>query len=112
MKRVMLASLVIVALASAAPAQGLFSKKAKIIPSQRVPELIVIVKSDPDERKRANAAEELHNYDTAMFTEIVPVLVDVLQHDKKMSVRMEAVSSLAKIRPVSTQAGRALEKAA
>jgi hypothetical protein len=98
-------------LPAAAPGQ-IFAKKAKVVPSQRVPELIVIVKTDPDERKRASAAEELHLYDVKTFTEIVPVLVDVLQHDKKVSVRLEAVTSLAKIRPVSTMAGQALEKAA
>jgi hypothetical protein len=112
MKRAILTLGLVVALATPVSAQGLFGKKAKIVPSQRVPELIVTVKTDPDERKRANAAEELHYYDVATFTEIVPVLADVLQHDKKVSVRMEAVTSLAKIRPVSNMAGQALEKAA
>jgi hypothetical protein len=35
-----------------------------------------------------------------------------LVHDKKVNVRIEALTSLAKIRPVSAQAGRAMEKAA
>ena len=52
------------------------------------------------------------SYDTTTFTEIVPVLADVLQHDKKHGVRLEALNSLAKIRPVTTLAGRAIEKAA
>src|SRR5262249_46148288 len=94
-----------------APAQWLF-KKAKANPAQRVPELILTVKTDPDERKRAHAAEELRDYDTATFTEIVPVLADVLLHDKKAGVRLEALASLAKIRPSSVTAGQAMEKAA
>ena len=95
-----------------APAQWFFSKKAKTNPTQRVPELILIVKTDPEERKRQSAAEELRDYDTAIFTEIVPILADVLQHDKKMSVRLEALTSLTKIRPVTSLAGHAIEKAA
>lgn len=95
-----------------APAQWIFAKKARTNPTQRVPELILIVKTDPDERKRAHAAEELRDYDTAIFTEIVPVLVDVLLNDKKQGVRSEALASLTKIRPVTTLAGQAMEKAA
>jgi hypothetical protein len=94
-----------------APAQRLF-KKAKVNPAQRVPELILIVKTDADERKRIHAAEELRDYDAATFTEIVPVLADVLLLDKKAAVRLEALHSLAKIRPVSATAGQAMEKAA
>ena len=114
MKRIPALLLLALALAwvSPAPAQLFFGKKTKVIPSQRVPELILTVKTDPDERKRAHAAEELRDYDTATFTEIVPVLVDVLKNDKKMNVRLEALGSLAKIRPVSSLAGQALEKAA
>jgi HEAT repeats len=103
---------VFLALAMPAQAQLFFSRKPKTDPNQRVPELIVLVKTDADERKRAHAAEELRDYDPAVFSEIVPVLVDVLLNDRKASVRTEALTSLAKIRPVSTQAGRAIEKAA
>jgi hypothetical protein len=35
-----------------------------------------------------------------------------LQHDKKMNVRLESLNSLTKIRPASTLAGKAIEKAA
>jgi HEAT repeat protein len=114
MKRLPIGLLLVIALAWAAPAQAqlFFPKKQKPNPTQRVPELIVIVKTDPDEHKRTHAAEELREYDAAVFTEIVPVLADVLLHDKKMNVRLEALNSLTKIRPVSTTAGRAMEKAA
>lgn len=113
MKRLPMGLMLVIILAWAAPAQAqLFFAKKKPNPTQRVPELIVIVKTDADERKRAHAAEELREYDPAVFTEIVPVLADVLLHDKKVNVRLEALNSLAKIRPVSAQAGRAMEKAA
>jgi len=92
-------------------AQLVFSKKPKANPSQRVPELILTVKTDADEKKRANAAEELRDYDSVTFAEIVPVLVDVLKNDKKQTVRLEALNSLTKIRPVTTLAGQAIEKA-
>jgi HEAT repeats len=98
-------------LASGAQGQFLF-KKTRPTPSQRVPELILTVKTEGDERKRAQAAEELRDYDTRTFTEIVPVLVDVLQHDTSTSVRLEALTSLSRVRPVNQSAGQALEQAA
>jgi hypothetical protein len=114
MKRLPIGLMLVMVMAWAAPAQAqwFFPKKQKPNPTQRVPELIVTVKADPDERKRTHAAEELREYDATLFTEIVPVLADVLLHDKKMNVRLEALNSLAKIRPVSTAAGQAMEKAA
>lgn len=102
----------VLAWAAPAPAQGIFARRPKVNPSQRVPELILTVKTDPEERKRAHAAEELRDYDATTFTEIVPVLADVLLHDKKVSVRLEALGSLVRIRPVSALAGQAIEKAA
>jgi hypothetical protein len=38
-------------------------------------------------------------------------LIDVLQHDEKSSVRAEAAQSLGKLRPISQDAGMALEEA-
>src|SRR5207248_9308794 len=99
-----------VLLACAMPAQAqLFFKKKGPVPAQRVPELILTLKTDTDERKRAVAAEELRDYDTKTFTEIVPTLVDVLANDKKQGVRLEALNSLARLRPVTQAAGHALE---
>ena len=113
MKRCSGILVLVILLGWTAPASAqLFTKKVKPNPSQRVPELILILKTDPDEKKRAHAAEELRDYDVTLFAEIVPVLVDVLANDKKVSVRLEAVTSLEKIRPVNALAGHALEKAA
>src|SRR5437773_1101713 len=54
----------------AGPAHAqLFGKRLKANPVQRVPELIMIVKTDADERKRAAAADELRDYDSKQFPE-------------------------------------------
>jgi hypothetical protein len=86
-------------------------KKDKPDPRQRVPELILQLKTDQDADKRSRAAEELRNYDLAQFPEIVPALIDAVQNDKKPGVRVDALQSLAKLRPVSQAAGEALEAA-
>jgi hypothetical protein len=100
------------ALAASAPAGFLFgNKKTKPNPAERVPELIVLVKTDKDESKRASAAEELRQYDPATYHDIVPVLIDVLLTDDKPAVRVEAAESLGTLRPVSQEAGWALEQA-
>ncbi len=111
--------LVLILPAWALPAQadgifgmGLFSKKAKGIPAQRVPELIVILKTGQEERHRSAAAGELGKYDGAAYPEIVPILVEILQSDPSSGVRMDAASSLGGIRPVTQAAGQALERAA
>jgi HEAT repeats len=114
MKRLQAALFLVIVLGLTAPAPGqwMFTKKAKANPLQRVPELILIVKTDSDERKRQHAAEELREYDTTTFAEIVPVLADVLKNDKKQSVRSEALTGLVKIRPATALAAHAIEKAA
>ena len=109
--RLSLALVTVGALALPAPAGFLFAKKTKPNPAERVPELIVIVKTDKDESKRAAAAEELRQYDPAAHADIVPVLIDVLMNDPKPSVRVEAAESLGKLRPISQEAGWALEQA-
>jgi hypothetical protein len=100
-------------LAWLAPAEAqLFNRKPKTPAPQRVGELIVQAKSDQDERKRAAAAAELRDFDGRAHPEIVPVLVDIARTDSKASVRLEAISSLARVRPISQDAGQALEWAA
>jgi hypothetical protein len=86
-------------------------KKDKPDPKVRVPELVTVLKSDKDADKRSHAAEELRTFDLAQFPEIVPALIDALQNDPKPSVRIEAVQSLGKLRPVSQVVGEALEQA-
>ena len=98
----------------AAPTRGgiLFGKKPpKPIPAERVPQLLFQVKNDGDENKRGSAVEELRQYDPKDFPEIVPVLIDVLQNDKKPYVRAETAQTLGKIRPMQPAIAAALEQA-
>jgi hypothetical protein len=69
------------------------------------------LKSGQDESKRAAAATELREYDVAAHPDIVPVLIDAMLNDTKVSVRSDAAESLGKIRPISQEAGWALEQA-
>jgi hypothetical protein len=111
-RRFLLVPLLLAAWALPAPAGIFFFKKApKPDPKVRVNELIVAVKTEKDESKRAAAAEELRDYDPKAFPDIVPILIDVLMTDAKPAVRAEAAQSLGKLRPVTPEAGWALEQA-
>ncbi len=106
---------VALALGSTAPASAqLFGRKTapRATPTQRVPELINTIKSDIDERKRSAAVEELSHYETKDFPQVVPTLVEVLEREPKVGVRLDAVHALGRLRPVSNAAGLALERAA
>lgn len=94
-----------------APA-GIFGRKPKPDPAKRVPELIAVVKSDPSESKRADAAAELRDYDAKTFTDIQPTLADALTRDAATAVRAAAAGSLGRLRPIHPAAGYALEQAA
>jgi hypothetical protein len=99
-------------LALTAPTQaGLFKRSSKPDPAVHVPALIQTLKTDKDERARASAASDLHEYDGKAFPEILPALMEALASDPSPSVRAEAAESIGKIRPISTQAGYALEQA-
>lgn len=103
----------VVQLSWARPASaGIFFHKSKPDPAQRVPELIGILRGDANDSKRESAAEELRQYDPKTFPEIVPVLIQALQSDSKAAVRSEAAQSLGKLRPISQEAGMALQMAA
>lgn len=91
---------------------GIFSRKAKVDPAEQVPTLILQLKTDGDEAKRTTAAEELRSYDPKAYPEVIAALADALLKDASSAVRTEAASTLAKLRPISQQAGYALEQAA
>jgi hypothetical protein len=97
--------------ALAADAGPLFGKRNKSNAAERVPQLLVTLKSDKDEGHRADAANELRDFDAAKFPEMVPVLADIARSDSSASVRAEAVQTLGKIRPISREAGWAIEDA-
>jgi hypothetical protein len=105
--------LVLLATTSATTAHAgiIFKKKPKPDPAQRVPELIGLVKTSTDESERSDAAEELRKYEPEAFPDIIPTLLEALQNDPKPSVRIAALTTLAKLRPVTQEVGMALEQA-
>jgi hypothetical protein len=107
----LLAPVVILCCAMPVWAGGLFSRHPKPKAEERVPQLLVTLKTDQDEHKRSTAAEELRQYDLTAFPNAVNVLIDSLLHDPKPGVRAEVADTLSKIRPVAQQVGLALEGA-
>lgn len=95
---------------SASAGINIFKKKPKPDPAQRVHELLRLVKSSPDELKRSDAADELREFDPAQFPEMIPILLEAMTADPKPSVRMSAMSTLAKIRPLSQDVGMGIEQ--
>jgi hypothetical protein len=104
----LLITIIVAGLASPAPAGLFFNRKAKTAPD-RVPTLIGALKSDPEERHRADAARQLRDFDVTAYPEIVPALIEAAQNDARAGVRAEALQSLARVRPISQQAGQTLE---
>jgi len=107
----LLAVIAAVSIALPLHAWDFWGKHSKQNAAERVPQLIVTAKADPDEDKRAAAVKELRENDPNSFKDIIPVLIDVLEHDSKPSVRAEAATSLSKLRPISQEVGWALEEA-
>lgn len=108
--RILLVSLVLVSVAPTAPA-GFFSRKPKVNPAERVPELLIQLKTGTDESQRSTAAEELRQYDPKSYPEIATGLIDALGRDPSPTVRSDAANSLGRLRPISQQTGYALELA-
>jgi hypothetical protein len=108
--RCVLVLLVLAGLVTPAPA-GLFSRKPKANPAERVPELLIQLRTSTDEAQRTAAAEELRQYDPRSFPEIMTGLIDALGRDASPAVRSEAATSLGRLRPLSQPAGYALEQA-
>ncbi len=80
-------------------------------PQTFVPKLLKTLQADPDEAHRAEAAEELRNFEAPKYPQIVPSLVFSLRKDPSSSVRSAAAESLGRIRPISREVGYALEQA-
>jgi hypothetical protein len=111
-EKAMLVLAVLVTAAAPAPAIDLFGKKkATVSPDQRVQQLITIAQTAPEPSRRADAVEELRDFSTATYPYIVPVLVDILNQDKSVIVRVEAARTLGRIRPVTKTASDALSEA-
>lgn len=108
--RLLLVAVVTVLTAGSADA-GLFKRAAKPDPAVHVPNLVRSLKAHPEDRVRRQAASELRDYDAKAFPDILPALIDALKHDASPHVRSEAAESIGKVRPISPQAGFALEQA-
>ena len=83
----------------------------KPITPERVGQLLTVLRSDLNEDNRTHAAEELGRVDASRYPEIIPLLIETMRSDPKPAVRAEVVDSLAKIRPLTKEAGKALEAA-
>jgi HEAT repeats len=102
----------VAALLWAAPSQaGIFKRSPKPDPAIHVPGLIQTLKSSTDEKARAAAASELRDYDAKAFPEVLPTLIEALATDPSSSVRSKAAEAIGKVRPISPEAGYALEQA-
>ena len=113
MTRLRFTLLLIAALAAmptAAPA-GPFKNKPKL-DAARVQTLLETLKSDPDEKKRKAAADELGAADARQMPEVAAGLTTALQKDASAGVRAEAAQSLGQLDQVYPLAGVALEAAA
>jgi hypothetical protein len=106
--RLLLFTIVVTGLVAPARAGLFFNRKSKASPD-RVPTLIGALKTDPEERHRADAARQLRDFDVTAYPEILPALIEATQTDAKAGVRLEALQSLARVRPISQQAGQTLE---
>jgi hypothetical protein len=106
--RLLLFTIIVTGLVSPARAGFFFNRKPKAAPD-RVPTLIGALKTDPEERHRADAARQLRDFDVTAYPEILPALIEAAQTDTKAGVRTEALQSLARVRPISQQAGQTLE---
>lgn len=78
---------------------------------QQVNELMRILRSDPDERRRASAAAELGKIDLRANPSAGHALIEALEQDPSVHVRAEVASALGKLRPLTLQVGKALETA-
>lgn len=90
---------------------GLLKRKPKADPTAKAKQLIATLQSDPDEKKRRAAAEDLRDFDPRNNPDVIPALTSCLQKDPTAAVRIEAAISLGKLKPVSQPAGIAMETA-
>lgn len=112
------AAILTAALSLAAPATagdgplglGLFKKRPKAPePATQAKQLVTTLQSDPDEKKRRQAAEQLRSLDPRKDGDVVPALIGSLQRDPSPAVRAEAAESIGKLRPIYQPAGIAME---
>src|SRR5215207_2021794 len=108
--RLLLAALLGLGLCAPATA-GPFRRTPKPDPAVQVPALLETLKNDKDEKARARAAAALDEFDGKAFPDILPALAAALATDPSASVREDAAAAIGKVRPITPQAGFALEQA-
>ena len=101
----------IAVLTASAPAGIFFGKHTKPSPAERVSQLLITMETDTDDGNRPARPRNYGNSILGLFRRSFLCLIDVLKHDSKASVRVEAAQTLGKLRPVSQGAGMALEEA-
>lgn len=68
-----------------------------------------VLKADLDEKKRIAAAEGLRGVDPRTHPDVMPALMTSLQQDPSAAVRAAVAETIGKLKPVSAEAGAALE---
>jgi hypothetical protein len=77
----------------------------------RVDQLIRVLRTDPDERRRLSAVVELSKANIQSHPHIGDALIDTLKQDPSAVVRAGAASALGRVRPMDATVGQALEEA-
>lgn len=80
-------------------------------PADRVEQLLHSLQEDRKEDLRAKAAEELLEFSSQEFPEIVPALTNALVRDNSPSVRKVIIKTLADVKPPTHEIKDALEQA-
>lgn len=106
-----LVALAALSLQALAGPTNLFSRKPKL-DEAKARALVETLKSDPDEKKRKTAADELGRADSRANPDVAPALVGALRKDASAAVRAEAAASLRELGEVYPQAAVALDEAA
>ena len=86
-------------------------RRPRLIDGARIRQLADILRSDPDERRRQAAVNELAEADPRMHPDVMPSLIAALRKDAA-SVRASAAETIGRFRTVFPLAGAALENAA
>jgi len=92
-----------------APKKAEAAKPPEANSEDRAGELVRDLRGDPDEKKRATAAAELAKVDFAANPQAGAALIESMQQDPSATVRAASATALGKLRPLTLQAGQALE---
>ncbi|MFO0936958.1 MAG: HEAT repeat domain-containing protein [Gemmataceae bacterium] len=87
-----------------------FRKKAD--PAAKVKQLTETLRTDPDEKKRKGAAEELQETEAKLVPEVIPVLIASIRQDPSATVRASVAETIGKLKPVTASVGAVLETSA